>query len=153
MGDESLSVAKSKESSAEANKEIAERAAVSIHRRLHGDGWRHAKGPWVRDITNSSVSRCESRHVKRTSSLLSSMANLTHQSSRYFSSLALNSRNLPLLANRDLPPFFHRDSTHHYPTGSPKGKRPLRDGVEEEVSDREWELRVGQYPETRVDDI
>lgn len=74
---------------------------------------------------------------------------MTHfqlSTSRYFSSLALHSRNLPLLANRDLPPFFHRDAPDHYPAGSPKGKKPLRDGVEEEVSDREWELRVGQYP-------
>lgn len=79
------------------------------------------------------------------------MTHLTLPTSRYFSSLALHSRNLPLLANRDLPPFFHRDAPHHYPAGSPKGKKPLRDGVEEEVSDREWELRVGQYPPDTCD--
>jgi hypothetical protein len=74
------------------------------------------------------------------------MSLLPYQSTRLaLQSLAVHSRSLPLLASRDLPPFFHQDTPHHYPGGNPKGKKPLRDGVEEEVSDREWELRVGEW--------
>lgn len=86
------------------------------------------------------------RHVKRAGISILDMSLLSHQTTRlYFRSLALHSRSLPLLASRDLPPFFHHDTPQQYPGGNPKGKKPLRDGVEEELSDREWELRVGTY--------
>jgi hypothetical protein len=91
---------------------------------------------------HSTASTCEHTCI---SSL--NMSLLPYQTTRLcLQSLALHSRSLPLLASRDLPPFFHHDTPHHYPGGNPKRKKPLRDGVEEEVSDREWELRVGECP-------
>jgi hypothetical protein len=64
---------------------------------------------------------------------------------RYFSSLALHSsRRVALLGNKDLPPYFSHDQPEKYPRRDQKGKKPVREGEEEEVDDREWELRVGK---------
>ncbi|KAJ9109208.1 hypothetical protein QFC21_000537 [Naganishia friedmannii] len=63
---------------------------------------------------------------------------------RYFSSLALHSsRKVALLGNKDLPPYFSHDQPERHLRKDPKGKKPVREGEEEEVDDREWELRVG----------
>ncbi|KAJ9125555.1 hypothetical protein QFC22_000517 [Naganishia vaughanmartiniae] len=61
---------------------------------------------------------------------------------RYFSSLALHSRKVALLGNKDLPPYFSHDQPERYSRRDSKGKKPVREGEEEEVDDREWELRV-----------
>jgi hypothetical protein len=64
---------------------------------------------------------------------------------RYFSSLALHSRKVALLGNKDPPPYFSHEQQERYPRRDQKGKKPVREGEEEEVDDREWELRVGEW--------
>ncbi|KAJ9100099.1 hypothetical protein QFC19_005779 [Naganishia cerealis] len=84
---------------------------------------------------------------EKTPTLLSKivrMSLLSHTSAaKYFSSLALHSRRVALLGNKDLPPYFNHGEPAQYPRKDPKGKKPVREGEEEEVDDREWELRVG----------
>lgn len=119
--------------------------------------------------THASGTTTEVCQAKRSTSLrMLATRVFSHAPLSCFASTS--AQTLPLLlhsARHDVPPFFHqheRPSTERWAaSGEPledspgaglprgpgqnnrkgKGKQPMREGPEEEVDDREWEMRVG----------